>query len=187
MRRLLVAAVLIILASGTLASAQDTPPISPAQLQKLLKFIDVIGAKQEFPAPTALSLGVSDDPSKVLPVLAVVTDDHKVYFCRSQLDPADYIIWSRTEDKNRPISSAPAPTSTWSALCTCATDSFPRQSTATPPRSRPSIKAPWRRWLKTSTRVRRTSRRMSGQHSLPRPNTPRISCGDEYFGIPFRP
>ena len=64
-----------------------------------MKFIDVIGAKQEFPAPTALSLGVSDDPSKVLPVLAVVTDDHKVYFCRSQLDPADYIIWSRTEDK----------------------------------------------------------------------------------------
>jgi hypothetical protein len=100
MRRLLVAAVLAILTSGTLASAQDAPLMSPAQLQKILKFIDVIGAKQEFPAPTALSLGISDDPSKVLPVLAVVTDNHKVYFCRSQLDPADYIIWSRTDDND---------------------------------------------------------------------------------------
>jgi len=45
-------------------------------------------------------LGVSDDPSKVLPVVVVVTDDHKVYFCRSELDPADYLIWSRTADKD---------------------------------------------------------------------------------------
>ncbi len=49
----------------------------------------------------ALSLGVSDDPSKVLPVVVVVvTDDHKVYFCRSEFDPADYLIWSRTADKD---------------------------------------------------------------------------------------
>ncbi len=105
MRRFLVAAVLTILmsgmlASGMLASAQDATPISPAQLQKILKFVDTIGAKEEFPAPTALSLGVSDDPSKVLPVVVVVTDDHKVYFCRSELDPADYLIWSRTADKD---------------------------------------------------------------------------------------
>jgi len=56
MRRFLVAAVLTILmsgmlASGKLASAQDAPPISPAQLQKILKFVDTIGAKEEFPAP----------------------------------------------------------------------------------------------------------------------------------------
>ncbi|MGO9045397.1 MAG: hypothetical protein ACLQFW_00715 [Xanthobacteraceae bacterium] len=100
MRRLLVALVLTLLTSGMSASAQDAPPISPAQLQKILKFVDTIGAKQEFPPPTALSLGVSDDPSKVLPVVVVVTDDHKVYFCRSGLDPADYFIWSRTEDKD---------------------------------------------------------------------------------------
>jgi hypothetical protein len=31
-------------------------------------------------------------------VVAVVTDDHKVYFCRSELNPADYIIWARTAD-----------------------------------------------------------------------------------------
>jgi hypothetical protein len=29
-----------------------------------------------------------------------VTDDKKVYFCRSELNPADYIIWVRTADKN---------------------------------------------------------------------------------------
>ena len=109
MKRLLVAAVLTLLAAGImltpgmLASAQDAPSISPAQLQKILKFVDTIGAKEEFPAPTALSLGVSDDPSKVLPVVVVVvvvTDDHKVYFCRSEFDPADYLIWSRTADKD---------------------------------------------------------------------------------------
>jgi len=29
----------------------------------------------------------------------VVTDHHKVYFCRSELNPADYIIWVRASDK----------------------------------------------------------------------------------------
>jgi hypothetical protein len=99
MKRLLVAAVLAVLAPGIFASAEEAPPISPAQLQKILKFVDTIGAKQEFPPPTAQSLGISGDPSQTLPVVTVVTDDHKVYFCRSQLDPTDYIIWSRTGDK----------------------------------------------------------------------------------------
>ena len=27
-----------------------------------------------------------------------MTDDHKVYFCRSELNPADYIIWVRAAD-----------------------------------------------------------------------------------------
>jgi hypothetical protein len=98
MKRLLVAAVLAVLAPGIFASAEEAAPISPAQLQKILKFVDTIGAKQEFPPPTAQSLGMSSNPSQVLPVVTVVTDDHKVYFCRSQLDPADYIIWSRTAD-----------------------------------------------------------------------------------------
>jgi hypothetical protein len=96
MKRLLVAAFLAVLAPGIFASAEEAPPISPAQLQKILKFVDTIGAKQEFPPPTAQSLGISSDPSQALPVITVVTDDHKVYFCRSQLDPTDSIIWSRT-------------------------------------------------------------------------------------------
>jgi hypothetical protein len=29
-----------------------------------------------------------------------VTDDHKVYFCRSELNPTDYIIWVRLADKD---------------------------------------------------------------------------------------
>jgi hypothetical protein len=33
------------------------------------------------------------------PVTVVVTDDHKVYFCRSELNPAAYIIWVRASDK----------------------------------------------------------------------------------------
>jgi hypothetical protein len=100
MKRLLAAAILTLLAAGMLASAQDAPPISPAQFQKLEKFIDTIGAKQEFPAPTALNLGLSTDPTLVLPVVMVVTNDHKVYFCRSGLDPKDFIIWVRTSEND---------------------------------------------------------------------------------------
>jgi hypothetical protein len=100
MKRLLAAAVLTVLAAGILAAADEARPISPAQLQKILKFVDTIGAKQEFPPPTAQNLGLSNDPNQILPVAAVVTDDHKVYFCRSELNPADYIIWARTPDND---------------------------------------------------------------------------------------
>lgn len=99
MRKLLAAAIVTMLSAGMVAFAQESPPISSTQLQKILKFVDTIGAKQEFPPPTAQNLGISNDPNQTLPVVAVVTDDHKVYFCRSELDPADYIVWSRTEDK----------------------------------------------------------------------------------------
>src|SRR5271170_2944297 len=100
MKRLLAAAVLTVLTAGILAAADEARPISPAQLQKILKFVDTIGAKQEFPPPTAQNLGISNDPNQILPVVAVVTDDHKVYFCRSELNPADYIIWARTPDND---------------------------------------------------------------------------------------
>jgi hypothetical protein len=102
MKRLLVAAVLTMLTAGMLASAEDAPLISPAQLEKILKFIDTApaSAKHELPSPTALSLGFSTDPTLALPVVMVVTNDHKVYFCRSELDPKDYIIWVRTADKD---------------------------------------------------------------------------------------
>jgi hypothetical protein len=97
MKRLLAAAIFTILTANMAALAQDAPaPISPAQLQKILKFVDTIGAKQEFPAPTAQNLGISTDPTQTLPVVLVVTNDHKVYFGRSELNPADYIIWVRT-------------------------------------------------------------------------------------------
>jgi hypothetical protein len=96
MKRLLAAAVVTILSAGMLTWAQEARPISAAQLQKILKFVDTIGVKQEFPPPTAQNLGISNDPNQTLPVVAVVTDDHQIYFCRSTLNPADYIIWART-------------------------------------------------------------------------------------------
>jgi len=103
MKRLLVAAVVAVAGAWILATnvtvAQEAPPITPAQLQKVLKFVDTIGAKEEFPAPTAHSLGISGDAKLALPVTVVVTDDHKVYFCRSELNPEDYIVWVRTSDK----------------------------------------------------------------------------------------
>ena len=92
----LAAAVLVTWIVGSWAAAEEARPISSAQLQKLLTFVDAIGAKEEFPAPTAQNLGVSHDPNVVLPVTVVVTNDHKVYFCRGELNPADYIIWVRT-------------------------------------------------------------------------------------------
>ena len=62
MKRLLVAAILAMLAS-TWATAQEArPPISPAQLQKILKFVDTIGGKEEFPPPTAHDLKISERP-----------------------------------------------------------------------------------------------------------------------------
>ena len=100
MKRLLAAAIFTILTVDVSVLAQDAPPISQAQLQKILKFVDTIGAKQEFPAPTAQNLGISTDPTQKLPVAMVVTNDHKVYFGRSELNPADYIIWARTPDNN---------------------------------------------------------------------------------------
>ena len=105
MKRLLLAAVAIALSNAwvlatKVAAAQEAQLIAPAQLQKILKFLDTIGGKEEFPAPTAQNLGLSDDPNLALPVTVVVTNDHKVYFCRSELNPTDYIIWVRTGDKD---------------------------------------------------------------------------------------
>ena len=99
MKRWLAALVLTILAVGTFAAAQEAPLLSPAQLQKILKFLDSVGAKEEFPAPTAQNLGLSDNPNQVLPITSVVTADHRVYFCRSRLNPNDYIIWVRGADQ----------------------------------------------------------------------------------------
>jgi hypothetical protein len=100
MKRLLVAAFLVVSVAGTWGAADEARPISSAQLQKILKFVDTIGGKEEFPPPTAHDLGISSDPNQKLPVTVVVTDDHKVFFCRSELNPADYIIWVRAADKD---------------------------------------------------------------------------------------
>ena len=100
MKRFLVAAIFAMSLTGALAAAEEARPISEAQLQKILKFVDTIGGKEEFPAPTAQNLGVSDDPNLALPVTVVVTNDHRVYFCRSELNPTDYIVWVRTADKD---------------------------------------------------------------------------------------
>jgi hypothetical protein len=99
MKSLLVAVVLVLSTLSTWATAEEARPISAAQLQKILKFVDTIGGKEELPGPTAQNLGVSSDPNQALPVTVVVTDNHKVYFCRSDLNPADYVIWVRTSDQ----------------------------------------------------------------------------------------
>ena len=65
--------------------------------KKYLKFVDTVGAKEEFPAPTAQNLGLSNNPNQVLPITSVVTADHRVYFCRSRLNSNDYIIWVRAD------------------------------------------------------------------------------------------
>jgi hypothetical protein len=105
MKRLLLAAAVVALSGAwvlatKVAVAQEAQLIAPAQLKKILKFVDTIGGKEEFPAPTAQNLGLSDDPNLALPVSVVVTNDHKVYFCRSELNPTDYIIWIRAWDKD---------------------------------------------------------------------------------------
>jgi hypothetical protein len=84
-----------VLAFATSAFAADSPGLSPAQLQKVLKALDAMGAKTTLPAPAALNLGFSSDPTQELPVQQVVTDDHTVYFLRSELKPDDYVIWVR--------------------------------------------------------------------------------------------
>jgi hypothetical protein len=99
MKRLLAAAILMIMTAGAL-TAQEASPILPAQLKKILKFVDTIGVKQEFPPPTAQILAISADPKQALPVVAVVTDDQRVYFCRSQLNADDYIIWAHVADSD---------------------------------------------------------------------------------------
>jgi hypothetical protein len=95
MRRWLAAAIITMLTSGGFAAAQTAPLISPAELQKILRYIDTIGSKQNFAGPTAQNLGLSRDPSQVLPVTVIMTDDHRVYFCRSDLNHNDYVILLR--------------------------------------------------------------------------------------------
>ena len=75
MKRLLVAAILAMTMASTwtmgatwAAAEEARPPISAAQLQKILKFVDTIGGKEEFPPPTAHDLGISTDPNQKLPV-----------------------------------------------------------------------------------------------------------------------
>ena len=67
MKKLLVAFVLVMSMASTWAAAEEARPISPAQLQKILKFVDTIGGKEEFPPPTAQNLGISSDPNQAFP------------------------------------------------------------------------------------------------------------------------
>lgn len=94
MKRLLATALLAVLTATTVASAQEAP-ISKAQLQKMQKYLQTVGTKTTFPAPTAASLGLSSDVSQLLPVVMTGTSDQTIYFCRSELNPADYIVWVR--------------------------------------------------------------------------------------------
>jgi hypothetical protein len=94
MRRLLAAALLATLAATGGAFAQEASPISAAQFKKLQKYLDT-GAKTALPAPTGSSLGLSSDAAQDLPVAMIWTKDNKIYFCRSELNPADYIVWVR--------------------------------------------------------------------------------------------
>lgn len=98
MRRMLAAVLLTVSTAATCASAQEAPPISTAQFHKMQRYLDTIGAKDTFPAPTAASLGLSGDVAQALPVVMVWNKEHTIYFCRSKLDPADYIVWTRVAD-----------------------------------------------------------------------------------------
>jgi hypothetical protein len=95
MKRLLAAALFTMLIAATFVSAQEAPPISTAQFQKMQKYLDTVGSKDTFPPPTAASLGLSSDVAQELPVVSIKTNDHTVYFCRSELNPADFIVWTR--------------------------------------------------------------------------------------------
>lgn len=92
-RSLITAGIFALLAVGSVASAEELSPLSQADLRKLLAFVDSIGAQQVLPPPVAKNLGLSDDEKQELPVVSVVTDDHRIYFCRSSLNAKDYIIW----------------------------------------------------------------------------------------------
>jgi hypothetical protein len=88
-----------VLMTASAGSAEEAAPLSPAELKQLLSYIDSIGVKQSFPAPMAKNLGLSSDDKKDLPVVSIVTNDHRVYFCRSGLDAKDYIIWVVAPDQ----------------------------------------------------------------------------------------
>jgi hypothetical protein len=98
MKRVIVAALLATLTLVGTTAAQDAPPVSAAQFQRIKKFLDTLGGKTTLAAPTLLSLGLSSDPTAPLPVVSIVTDDHKVYFNRSELNPDDYIVVVRGAD-----------------------------------------------------------------------------------------
>jgi hypothetical protein len=95
MKRFLAAALLAMLTATAVAWAQETSPISPAQLAKMSKYLDTTGTKKSFPPPMAQSLGLSSDITKDLPVVMIQTNDHNIYFARSEFDPTDYVIWAR--------------------------------------------------------------------------------------------
>jgi hypothetical protein len=94
MNRSFAAAVLMIFSVATSAAGQEAPLISTARLQKLLKFADAIGTKEELAAPIPIYLGLSTNPFQALPVVSVVTTDHQVFFCRSRVNPKDFVIWA---------------------------------------------------------------------------------------------
>jgi hypothetical protein len=89
----------VLMMSASVGFAEEAPPLSPADFKKLVGYIDTIGVKQTFPPPMARNLGLSQDLKQDLPVVSVVTNDHKVYFCRSELDAKDYLIWVIGSDK----------------------------------------------------------------------------------------
>jgi hypothetical protein len=88
-----------VLMTASLGSAEEAPPLSAADLKQLVSYVDSMGVKQNFPAPMAKNLGLSSDEKKDLPVVSIVTNDHRVYFCRSGLDAKDYIIWVIAPDE----------------------------------------------------------------------------------------
>lgn len=98
MKRLVAATLLGMLIAAGMATAQEAPSISAPQFQRILKFLDTIGAKTTLAPPTSQNLGLSDDPKAALPVVSIRTNDRKVYFSRSELNPDDYIVVVRGPD-----------------------------------------------------------------------------------------
>jgi hypothetical protein len=92
-------ALIALVMTGFVAAAEEASPLSPADLKKLLTDVDTIGSKQSFPAPMAQNLGLSQDAKQDLPVVSIVTNDHRIFFCRSGLDAGDYVIWVIGQDE----------------------------------------------------------------------------------------
>src|SRR5579863_2231466 len=86
-------ALIALVMTGFVAAAEEASPLSPADLKQILGFVDTIGSKQSFPAPIAQNLGLSKDAKQDLSVVSVVSKDKRIFFCRSDLDASDYIIW----------------------------------------------------------------------------------------------
>ena len=103
----------------------------------------------------------------------VVTDNHKVYFCRSDLNPADYVIWVRAADKESSYMFLTHADLKLARALYLRNNAFP-QVLDVPSAQIQAIYKDALVALGKDVDTRRTETPASGQHSLPRPTALRI-------------